>query len=88
MGAEYLSYVKSIVTFAPTFYGYIISALASVNIHLLVETIWKWASESFAINVINICITLKNLLIIYYQQNRLENKSYDNKNFVIAAFNK
>ena len=31
MGAEYLSYVKSIATFAPTFYGYIISSLASVN---------------------------------------------------------
>ena len=31
MGAKYLSYVKSIATFAPTFYGYIISVLASVN---------------------------------------------------------
>ena len=31
MGAEYLSYVKSIATFAPTFYGYIISFLASVS---------------------------------------------------------
>ena len=30
MSAEYLSYVKSIATFAPTFYGYIISVLASV----------------------------------------------------------
>ena len=30
MGAEYLSYVKSIATFAPTFYGYIISVLVSV----------------------------------------------------------
>ena len=30
MGAEYLFYVKSIATFAPTFYGYIISILASV----------------------------------------------------------
>ena len=30
MGAKYLSYVKSIATFAPTFYGYIISDLASV----------------------------------------------------------
>ena len=29
MGAEYLSYVKSIDIFAPTFYGYIISILAS-----------------------------------------------------------
>ena len=31
MGAEYLFYVKSIATFAPTFYGYIISDLASVK---------------------------------------------------------
>ena len=31
MGAEYLSYVKSIATFAPTFYRYIISVLASVR---------------------------------------------------------
>ena len=31
MGAEYLSCVKSIGTFAPTFYGYIISVLASVD---------------------------------------------------------
>ena len=30
MGAEYLPYVKSIASFAPTFYGYIISVLASV----------------------------------------------------------
>ena len=30
MGAEYSSYVKSDATFAPTFYGYIISVLASV----------------------------------------------------------
>ena len=31
MGAEYLSHVKSIATFAPTFYGYTISVLASVT---------------------------------------------------------
>ena len=30
IGVEYSSYVKSIATFAPTFYGYIISVLASV----------------------------------------------------------
>ena len=30
MGAEYLSYVKSIAIFALTFFGYIISVLASV----------------------------------------------------------
>ena len=31
MGAEYLSYVKSIATFALTFFGYIISVLVSVG---------------------------------------------------------
>ena len=30
MGADYSFYVKSIATFAPTFFGYIISVLASV----------------------------------------------------------
>ena len=30
MGADYLFYVKSIATCAPTFFGYIISVLASV----------------------------------------------------------
>ena len=32
MGAEYLSYVKSIATFALTFFGYIILVLASVSL--------------------------------------------------------
>ena len=32
MGAEYLSYVKFIATRVPTFFGYIISVLASVPI--------------------------------------------------------
>ena len=31
LGADYLSYVKSIATFALTFFGFIILALASVN---------------------------------------------------------
>ena len=31
MGAKYLSYVKSIATFALTFFGYIILVLASVR---------------------------------------------------------
>ena len=31
LGAEYLSYVKFIATYALTFFGYIISVLASVN---------------------------------------------------------
>ena len=33
MDAEYLSYVKSIATFALTFFGYIISVLASVMVN-------------------------------------------------------
>ena len=33
LGAEYLSYVKSIATYAPTFFGYIISVLAGVTPH-------------------------------------------------------
>ena len=32
MGAEYLSYMKSIGTFALTFLGYVISVLASVEL--------------------------------------------------------
>ena len=35
MGAKYLSYVKSIATFALTFFGYLISVLASVLCELL-----------------------------------------------------
>ena len=41
MGAEYLFYVKSIATFATTFYGYIISVLASVRqlrIHGMIDS--------------------------------------------------
>ena len=37
MGAEYLFYMKSIATFAPTFYGYIISVLASVSCFVLIS---------------------------------------------------
>ena len=52
MGAEYLSYVKSIATFAPTFYGYIIFILASVgtyqNFDQECET--KFFESSFVIN--------------------------------------
>ena len=33
MSTEYLSYVKYIATFALTFFGYIISVLASVVLH-------------------------------------------------------
>ena len=39
MGAGYLSYVKSIATFAPTFYEYITSILASVYLEELERSI-------------------------------------------------
>ena len=35
LGAEYLSYVKFIATFALAFFGYIISVLASVKLFVL-----------------------------------------------------
>ena len=38
MGPEHLPYVKSIATFAHTFYGYIISILASVVSKRMLET--------------------------------------------------
>jgi hypothetical protein len=37
MGAEYLSYVKSIATFALTFFGYIITVLHSVPALAIIE---------------------------------------------------
>ena len=40
MGAEYFSYVKPIAIFAPTFYGYIISLLASVEGFNMVKVYW------------------------------------------------
>ena len=36
IGAEHLSYVKFIITYALTFLGYIISVLASVQNHMAV----------------------------------------------------
>ena len=42
MGAEYLSYVKSIATFAFTFYGYIISVLASVKKYFNIFYLYVW----------------------------------------------
>ena len=44
MGAEYLSYVKSIATFAPTFHGYIIFVLASVCVLVLAVWLARFAS--------------------------------------------
>ena len=41
LGAEYLSYVEFIATYALTFFGYIISVLASVKEHF-----WKTARNS------------------------------------------
>ena len=42
LGDEYLSYVKSIATNAPTFFGYIISVLASVK---AIPDEWKAKSD-------------------------------------------
>ena len=39
LGAEYLSYVKSIATYAPTFLRYIISVLATVTPHVKVSLV-------------------------------------------------
>ena len=44
LGAEYLSYVKPIATYAPTFFGYIISVLAIV-LHFL-ERYTLYVSET------------------------------------------
>ena len=41
MGAEYLSYMKFIATEAPTFFGYIISVLASV------KALFRWALQHY-----------------------------------------
>ena len=38
MGADYSFYVKSIATFALIFFGYIISALASVSSHCAIDS--------------------------------------------------
>ena len=49
MGAEYLSYVKFIATWAPTFFGYIISVLASVaGIH----TMNRYPGSSMIVHVL------------------------------------
>ena len=52
MGAEYLSHVKSIATFALTFFGYIISVLASVlgNLRVInLKTLSKYDHLTFSI---------------------------------------
>ena len=43
MGTDYSFYVKSIATFSLTFFGYIISVLASVLDHDLMTSIWEKA---------------------------------------------
>ena len=43
MGANYSFYEKSIATFSLTFFGYIISVLASVLDHDLMTSIWEKA---------------------------------------------
>ena len=47
MGADYSFYVKSIVICAPTFFGYIISVYASVNVVALNVTALVFLSSSY-----------------------------------------
>ena len=49
MGAEYLSYVKSIATFALTFFGYIISVLASVHHAYCLQKIQSFSKDSISL---------------------------------------
>ena len=41
LGSEYLSYVKSVATYAPTFFGYIISVLASL-VYIVLQINLHW----------------------------------------------
>ena len=52
MGAVYLSYLKSIATFAPTFFGYIISVLASVT--YLVESCSQIESNTCSLLILKV----------------------------------
>ena len=74
MGADYSFYVKSIATFALTFFGYIISVLASVESSL--ATIGCYSIQS------NKCIDISpesktNIVYIYYPV--VEKKSKERK---------
>ena len=66
MGAEYLSYVKFIATEAPTFFGYMISVLASVQrFH---ETyFWYYWHKSIYHYEVWIIVIIRMLLEIEYQ---------------------
>ena len=66
MGAEYLSYVKSIATFAPTFYGYIISVLASVVCHLMAESPPNQAVTTNKISVISHTNSYLNCYVTFH----------------------
>ena len=70
MGAEYLSYVKSIATFAPTFYGYIISVLASVYADMLcicrMDSRGKIQSIQYS-DMDRYYILCYNFTLLYYQ---------------------
>ena len=63
MGAEYLSNVKSIATFAPTFYGYIIPALASVLLVRQFLLSARYPQTQFSYHIIKILATLP---VTYY----------------------
>ena len=70
MGAEYLSYLKSIATFAPTFYVYIISVLANV-IHYILYNI---CVNAFKIKFLDV-LDMKNRI---YNQKAYMNKFFHN----------
>ena len=66
MGAEYLSYVKSIATFAPTFYGYIISVLASVN--------YTYNKTKLILLESKLYITLQCLIYLFFTMKKIRKK--------------
>ena len=70
MGAEYLSYVKFIAIEAPTFFGYIISGLASVKDlsreHFILTLKLTFEANNGAIptpSVVNWCISTSSLMM-------------------------
>ena len=81
MGAEYLSYVKSMATFAPTFYGYNISVLASVARSTLsagvfhIITLYNFGKLN-SFNLMILRWKLFNLIHFITKPTRLNNESF------------
>ena len=69
MGAEYLSYVKSIATFAPTFYGHIISVLARVL------TLISVLVHSFPKSVLEKCLYTHNNLSVHVSTSQMARRA-------------